>query len=264
MQSSKVLLYIFVFFLATPLYAQQPFFTDDADITGHHLLHLELFNQFALLHDSAYPSLRQNALNVGLMYGLFKNVEVGVNTPLIAIFNDSSVSPDIAFGPGDTNLSVKMRLIPENVERRNLAISASVNFEIPTGNTNLKLGSGLEDFGINGILQKRLSNSVTLRINAGAIFSGNKLTGVIGIKKRGFVFTGGTSVVYNVNSELSIGAEIVGSVSDELELSKGLLLAQVGGHYLLKDGLTLDFGILGGKYTASPELGIQAGIAADF
>jgi hypothetical protein len=38
----------------------------------------------------------------------------------------------------------------------------------------------------------------------------------------------------------------------------------VGGEYGLRNGMTLDFGLLGGKYIASPRLGGQIGFSVDF
>jgi hypothetical protein len=38
----------------------------------------------------------------------------------------------------------------------------------------------------------------------------------------------------------------------------------VGGNYSLRDNLTFDFGIVAGKYAASPRVGIQLGISIDW
>jgi hypothetical protein len=39
-------------------------------------------------------------------------------------------------------------------------------------------------------------------------------------------------------------------------LGKAQLQTQFGGNYILRDGLTFDFGIIGGCYVASPRLGL--------
>jgi hypothetical protein len=38
----------------------------------------------------------------------------------------------------------------------------------------------------------------------------------------------------------------------------------VGGNYAIRNGLALAFGLLGGKYVASPRIGMQLGFAVDF
>ena len=37
-----------------------------------------------------------------------------------------------------------------------------------------------------------------------------------------------------------------------------------GGHYVIRKGLSFCFGILGGKYVASPRLGAQIGFTVDY
>jgi hypothetical protein len=37
-----------------------------------------------------------------------------------------------------------------------------------------------------------------------------------------------------------------------------------GGQYAVRNGLTLCFGLLGGKYVASPQIGGQIGFSVDF
>ena len=47
-------------------------------------------------------------------------------------------------------------------------------------------------------------------------------------------------------------------------LAKSQLQAMVGGHYLIRKGLSFCFGLLGGRYVASPRIGGQIGFAMDF
>ena len=67
--------------------AQQPFYTDDADVTDRGKFHLEFSNQYSWLQPSAFPNLRQNAAVVQLNYGLLERLEVGIDSPLLAVFN---------------------------------------------------------------------------------------------------------------------------------------------------------------------------------
>ena len=52
--------------LPATLAAQQPFITDDADVTPKRRFHLEFSNQFDWLNRDAFPSLRQNTADVEL------------------------------------------------------------------------------------------------------------------------------------------------------------------------------------------------------
>jgi hypothetical protein len=45
---------------------------------------------------------------------------------------------------------------------------------------------------------------------------------------------------------------------------KSQFQAMAGGQYLIRKGLTFCFGVLGGKYVASPRFGGQIGFAIDF
>src|SRR5207247_5132647 len=67
--------------------AQQPFLSDDAEVTERGKVHFEYANQYVLLQKSFYPNLRQDTNNFVIQYGLFEHVEVNMDFPLIAIVN---------------------------------------------------------------------------------------------------------------------------------------------------------------------------------
>ena len=250
--------------LASTVQAQQPFVTDDADVTPKGRFHFEFSNEFDLLQRSSFPSLKQNTADFELDFGLFEDVEIGVAAPLLTIFNAAGTSPKTVTGIGDMNLSVKYNFRKEEEGSPIPALTVTVNFEVPTGDTERQLGSGLADFYINGILQKSLSKAAKLRLNGGILFSGNTATGVIGIKSRGTVLTAGGSLVRQFSPKLQLGVELTGARTNELELGKGQLQTLLGGNYLVKDNLSFDFAILGGKYAASPRAGVQLGVSIDF
>jgi hypothetical protein len=95
-------------------------------------------------------------------------------------------------------------------------------------------------------------------------FSGNETTGVLGIKSRGTVFTGGGSVVREIGPKLELGVELVGAITRSFNLGKSQLQTMVGGNYSFRDNMTFDFGIVAGKHAASPRVGIQLGISMDW
>lgn len=259
----RFVLLLLVFGAATAK-AQQPFVTDDADVTPKGKFHFEFSDEFDLLQKSAFPSLKQNTADFELDYGLFERVEIGVAVPLLSILNAAGTSPKTVTGNGDMNLSVKYNFLRERENSRLPAMTIAVNFELPTGDTDRQLGSGLADFFVNGILQKSLSKKTKLRLNGGILFSGNQTTGVIGIKSRGTVFTAGGSLVKQFTPKLQLGMELTGAMTKDFQLGKGQLQTLLGGNYQFKKNVSFDFGIVGGKYAASPRAGIQLGISVDF
>src|SRR5436305_10662526 len=86
--------------------AQQPFSTDDADVTPRGTTHVEVFNEHDWLQSGQRPHLRQNTLNMRVNYGLTNRLELDLDAPLIAIFNASPSTPQRPFGVGDTNFGL--------------------------------------------------------------------------------------------------------------------------------------------------------------
>ncbi len=132
--------------------AQQPFTTDDANVTPKGKFHLQIGNEYDILQRSAFPALRQNTASLEINYGLVKNVEIGFTAPLLGISSSRIATPRSALGIGDSTLNVKYNFYKEKKGSRlpSMAISAEIQF--PTGNTDKDLGSGLTDYFVNGIL----------------------------------------------------------------------------------------------------------------
>ena len=243
--------------------AQQPFVTDDSDVTPKRKFHFEFSNEFDWLNANAFPSLKQNTADFELDYGLFEGVEIGFEIPFLTISNDRATIPRRPSGIGDANIYLKYNFLTEREGLRRPAVAIALNLELPTGDKSRLLGSGLADFYVNGIVQKTVTSKTKLRLNGGVLFSGNETTGVLGIKSRGTVFTGGVSVVREFGPKLDLGVELVGAVSTSFNLGKSQLQTMVGGNYSLRDNVTFDFGIVAGKYAASPRAGLQLGISID-
>lgn len=256
--------FLFLLFFSANSVAQQPFVTDDADVTPRHQFHFEFSNELDWLQRSAFPNTHQNTADFELDYGLLERVEIGIESPLLTIYNAPGVTPKSVTGIGDTNLSVKYNFLRESEKSRLPAMAIAFNVELPTGDTNKKLGSGLADFYTNLILQKSLTSKTKLRLNGGILFSGNDTTGVIGIKSRGTVFTGAGSLVKQFTPKLDLGIELAAATSTNLNLGKSQLQAMFGGNYLIKPNFSFDFGVLAGREAASPRAGVQLGISIDF
>ena len=250
--------------LSVPALSQQPFVTDDADVTPRGRFHFEFSNEFDLLQRDSFPNLKQNTADIELDYGLFENLEIGIAAPFLTIINDAGITPRRVTGIGDINVSVKYNFLRERENSRRPALAIGFNLELPTGDQERQLGSGLADVYINGILQKSLTKRTKLRLNGGMLFSGNESTGALGIKSRGTVLTAGGSLVRQFSSKLQLGIELTGAMSKDLQLGKKQLQTLLGGNYLLSQNLSFDFAVLGGKYAASPRVGIQLGVSVDF
>lgn len=256
---------VIAFLSSTPAHAQLPFYTDDADTTPKGGFHIELSNEHDWLQKSSFPGKRQNTSVFTLNYGLTNRIELGINAPLIKIFNDRSSLLGDPSGIGDTQFGVKVKLFEEREGSKVPAASVVFYIEAPTGSTRKQIGSGLADYWLYGVLQKSFTKRTTGRLNGGILFSGNESTGLVGIQAaRGQVFTGNGSLVRNFTPRLRLGAELFGAVTSNFALSRGQLEGQLGGGYVLKENLELTFGVLGGRYSASPRFGVQLGFAYDF
>jgi hypothetical protein len=243
--------------------AQLPFYTDDPAVTERGKLHFEFFDEYDALQSSQFPDLRQNTANFKLNYGLPHNLELDVDVPYLSVLRASGVQS--SRGIGDTNLGLKWEFHRPSRDSRLPALGASFYAEFPTGDTHMQLGSGLEDYWLNFIVQVPLSDKTRINANFGYLFAGNTTTGVLGIETtRGHVYTGGVSVLRDFTSRLTLGIEAYGGISSSDVLGRSQLQFLAGGQYAIRNGLAVTFGMLGGKYIASPRIGGQIGFSVDF
>jgi hypothetical protein len=246
-----------------PLLAQLPFYTDDPAVTEPGKLHFEFFNEFDGLQSSQYPNLRQNTVNFKLNYGLPYRLELDVDAPYLSIFR--AVGAQNAAGPGDTDLGVKWNFRGASPASHFPALGMSLYIEFPTGNVRQQLSSGLTDYWLNFIAQEPLTAKTRVNVNVGFLFAGNTSTGVVGIQTtHGHVYTGGLSLLHDFNPRLTLGGEVYGGIADNSGLGRSQLQGLVGGQYSSRNGFSLTFALLGGKYVASPRIGGQVGFAVDF
>jgi hypothetical protein len=245
--------------------AQQPFLTDDAEVAARHQFHMELFTEHDVLQQIAYPSLSQNTTRLQVTFGLLEKLEIGFDAPLISIYNDQQVGATNAFGVGDLDLQMKYKVRPVREGSRWPAVTVGLYIEVPTGKTSNQLGSGIADYWLNGITQKQLNPKLTWRTNSGILFSGNTLTGAIGIRAvRGIVLTGSTSLTYQLTPKWLVGADLAGALTNQVDLGKAQLQGLLGSKYQLTKSLGLDFAITSGRYEGSPRLGGAIGVSVDF
>jgi hypothetical protein len=248
--------------LANPARAQMPFYTDDPSITPIKTIHIELFDEYDGLQSSQFPDERQNTANFKFNFSPFGHLELDLDFPYLNI--QRAAGAGNSGGIGDTNLGAKWSFPAPNSDPLNASYAMSFYVEFPTGDSANGLGSGLTDYWLNVAMQKPLSEATRINGNLGLLFSGNTSTGAVGIQtRRGQVYTGGISLLHDLTSRFTIGAELYGGVSDGAGQDKTQLQAMLGGEFQIRDGLALSFGVLGGKYGATPSLGGQVGVAID-
>jgi hypothetical protein len=256
---------MFVFLSSSHVHAQIPFYTDDADTTEKGKFHFEFFNEHDWLQKSSLPGKRQNTSNFTLNYGVTDRIELGINAPLLRINNTRESLLGSPFGQGDTQFGVKVRLLDERECSRLPALAVVFYVEAPTGSTKKRTGSGLIDYWLYGVVQKSLTKRTIARLNGGILFAGNSSTGLIGIEAtRGQVFTGNGSLVRDFTPKLKLGLELFGGVTNNFNLTRGQLEAQIGGSYAVRDNFAFTFGVLAGRFPASPHAGFQVGFTYDF
>ncbi len=257
-----VLMLPWVLCICASLHAQLPFYTDDTGVTDRGKWHFEFSNEYDALQFQ-YPNLRQNTANSKLNYGLPRNLELDVDVPYLNI--DRAAANPSSSGLGDADMGIKWAFRPERKGSRLPGLAASLYIEFPTGDSKEQLGSGLVDYWLNFIGQKSIKDKTRITGNLGTLFAGNTSTGVVGtLNTRGQVYTGGLSLLHDFNSRLTLGGEVYGGYADNGSLGRSQLQAMAGGQYTIRKGMTFCFGLLGGKYVASPRIGGQIGVSMDF
>ena len=245
----------------TPVSAQQPFVVDDAEVTPRKAWQLEMNVEWDKLRLSARPNLSQTVFDAELGYGLAPRLEVSVDVPVIGLSvetpNSATGGNRRVAGIGDMAIAAKYRLTrsPDATH----AFAASLSVEVPTGSHARGLGSSLVDAGVTLGSQHRLTQALTLRVNGGIVAAGNTQVGALGIRQRGTILTAGTSLVAAVGRRVLLGAEVAGAWSEHETLGGSFIGWQFGGNVLLRSGLTLDWGAIGGRTEASPALALQVG-----
>jgi hypothetical protein len=246
------------------VHAQQPFYTDDADVTARGRVHVEVFDEHDWLQTSQMPHLQQNTFNMKINYGMGRGLELDLDGPIITIVNDPSVAPQRPVGLGDVNLGMKFNFHEEHEGSSAPALSVASYVEVPTGEVSTGLGSGLVDVWIYVVVQKSLARDFVARLNGGYLFHGNTSTGTVGITTaRGHVATMGGSLARRVSETVTLGVDVSAAATRNAALEREQFQVMLGGTYALGRGFGIAAGVIGGHYTASPRFGIQVGFSWD-
>jgi hypothetical protein len=240
--------------------AQAPFVTDDAEVTPPREFHFEYANSYVALARNAFPDLRQDTSNFVIQYGLLPGLEANVDFPLILIAREKSSPIGSAFGLGDVDLALKWKIVAEAPGEPHPAVTVSGAAEFPTGNESKQLGSGLADYSINTVAQKSVTETVQVHGNLGVQFSGNTLTGAVGIRIPGRIYSAGFSVTKDFSPSLRLGADLNGAeVHTALAVGRQLQLT-MGGNVRIAEGHTFDFAVLTG-WSSAPRIGVIVGVS---
>ncbi|MFI5180151.1 MAG: transporter [Thermoanaerobaculia bacterium] len=250
--------------LAAPAAAQSPFLTDDAIVTPLHGIHLEITNRYDSLSPNDLPATSQYTGIVDFKWGILSRVEIGFDFPLLSIHGNDPGQPQTVTGLGDLDFSTKAVLLPEREGRWWPQVALCIALELPTGNPDNGLGSGVTDFGFNLIASKQVDDGITACANLGLTLTGNTLTGAEGLRPgRGAIFTGGLSLKKDLSKRLQLGLEVWGSITQTTVAYGSELRVQAGGSWALSEKVSLIFSA-GAGWQASPRVGGSLGIAADF
>src|SRR5262249_15274658 len=153
------------------------------------------------------------------------------------------------------DLAAKYNFLKEDPASMQPALTVTAAVEFPTGNKTNQLGSGFTDVDFNSIVQKTFAETSIVHLNFGYQINGNTLTGAIGIRTPGHIFTGGISVVQLLSSTLSLGIDLNGARTRTSSTQDRELQLTIGGSYQAAKTATFDFALLVGWYSA-PRIGV--------
>jgi len=253
----SILLTAFTFVPASAALAQQPFRVDDAEVAPHKQWQLETNLEWDKLRASAAPYRWQAVADAEVDFGVAPRLQVSAVVPFMALARSDRFGRHTDIGLSDVSFGAKYRLTKNPTAATSYAVSLDV--ELPTGSHRRGLGSSLTDVSTNVVWQHHLNSRWTLRGNAGVVFAGNTQTGLLGLRERGTMVTSGASVTTTPSPRLLLGAEVSGIWSGKESIGDSYVQWQLGGNVLLRQGLTLDLGLLGGHSDASPVVGVQIG-----
>jgi len=241
-------------FSATPVFAQQPYSTEEADVARPRSVKLSIGAEFDALQPEDTDHDRQTTVLTRVSYGVHDKLEIDASAPVIYLQNTAEPN---AGGYGDTQAGIKYQ-IREDVHGPALALAFSV--QAPTGDAERDIGSGVTMTWINAIVGHTIADKTKMAVNAGFMPSGNPSIGALGINAhRGKIVTFGGMVTREVNDKLKLGGEINGAVTATGDAQHQLHVVG-GGNYELRRGTTIDAGVVVGHFTRTPRFGVLVGV----
>ena len=250
----KRLLRALLCFWATPLFAQQPYSTEDADVAKPRSVKLSVGGEFDALQPEDTDHDRQTTVLTRVDYGAVDKLEIEFSAPVIYLQN--AAEPN-AGGYGDTQAGIKYQ-VREDAHGPAVALGFSV--QAPTGDADRDIGSGVTMTWVNAIVGHTIAKKTKVAVNAGFMPSGNPSIGALGINAhRGKIVTFGGVVTREVSDKLKLGGEINGAMTTTGDAEHQLHVLG-GGNYELRRGTTIDAGVVLGHFTRTPRFGVMIGV----
>ena len=243
--------------------ARAQFVTDTPDLAARGRLTLKPSNEFDILQRSAYPARAQNTTTLEIDYGIFRDVEFGVIAPALAVFNARAAGHGTPAGVGDVTLHLKYNFLKECDGSRRPSAALDFNLQLPTADA-AEFGSGSTDVYLNGVVQKSLSKKTSLVLNGGLLFAGDLTSGALGVRTSERIFTGGVLLQRQFTGRWLLGVEVTGAAATDSSDREGQLQVMFGGSAALSKRLSVNFGLVGGRFSASPRAGGVIGFEYDF
>ena len=250
----KRLVCALLWLVAAPVFAQQPYSTEDADVAKRHSVKLSIGAEFDALQPEDTDHDRQTSVLTRASYGAVDKLEIEASAPVIYLQN--AAEPNAA-GYGDTQAGIKYRIREDS---HGPAVALAFSVQAPTGDAERDIGSGVTMTWINAIVEHAIAEKTKVALNAGFMPSGNPSIGALGINAhRGKIVTFGGMLTREVSDKLKLGGEINGAMPTTGDAQHQLHVLG-GGNYELRRGTTIDAGVVVGHFTRTPRFGLMVGV----
>ena len=248
------MLCVLLYLSATPVRAQQPYSTENADVAKPRSLTLSVGAEFDALQPEDADHDRQTTVLTRVNYGASDKLEIEFSAPVIYLQN--AAEPNAA-GYGDTQAAIKYQI---REDTRGPAVALAFSVQAPTGDAERDIGSGVTMTWINASVGHAIADKTKVAANAGFMPSGNPSIGALGINaRRGKIVTFGGMLTREVTEKLKLGGEINGAMTTTGDVQHQLHVLG-GGNYELRRGTTIDAGVVVGHFTRTPRFGVMVGV----
>jgi len=238
--------FVFSFFPLMVL-AARPLSTDDAGTVDKGAFEVEYGIEYINGTDN------ETGLCLVVKRGLFSNMDVGVEVPYTFIDSKSASDSD---GFSDISISTKLNLLRDKEVIPDVSLGFAYKTE--SGNDSRNLGSGKPECSLNGIFSKAFE-SFAVHFNAGYSFKKD-----FNNEDNEDVLTYGLAFEHALGERANFLAEITGETALARQFNDNSCSALWGVNYLLKDNVTLDFGIGTEISKADPDFKVTSGITVGF
>lgn len=229
-------------------------YTDSAETLDEGYVNIGLFTTY-MHHDIAWFIDQEWELNMLASIGITDRLELAVRQPWIHYSGDRDFD-----GFTDMTVSLKYGFLQESQgDPFGLALKTTGVF--PTGETSDGLSRDDFDFGVLGVVSKRLGD-FELIANAGGVWTGDQDIAIRSTGDQEDYFTSNAAVAYYINDEWSVFNEwhFDTRTINESHPIEGT----VGARYLMNNRLAITGGATVGMNDASPDVQGHLGVTYAF